>query len=122
MSGPREGRWIAKPLRPVWGLWDVDPYGSPMIQFVLFIAILVSPGRGTRLIVILGLILFTVVLLAIKEICLRWPRRRLRALLDRPAELDQTLAIVTVIVEGRRIGADRGVVWFADGALGFSGD
>ncbi|RYG25418.1 hypothetical protein EON82_07180 [bacterium] len=34
---------------------------------------------------------------------------------------DQFPVEVTLVVEGERTGTDRGVVWFADGLMGFSG-
>ena len=43
-----------------------------------------------------------------------------RALLDRE-DLDHYAVEVTIVIEGKAIGADRGVIWFADGVMGFSG-
>ncbi len=34
---------------------------------------------------------------------------------------DQYLVEVTIVVEGMRIGLDRGAIWFADGVMGFNG-
>lgn len=34
---------------------------------------------------------------------------------------DQCFVELTIVVDRRRIGADRGVMWFADGLMGFSG-
>ena len=44
-----------------------------------------------------------------------------RMLLEDPDDLDACLVLLTIVRDGRMIGTDKGVVWFADGMLLYNG-
>ncbi|RYG25416.1 hypothetical protein EON82_07170 [bacterium] len=68
---------------------------------------------------------FMLVMVAVGFLMIFDHRRTMGHLTARPIPdgsiSDEFLAEVTIVVKGRRIGIDRGVVWFSEGLMGFSG-
>ena len=117
---PREGRWIAKPRKPRFGIVYAAftlVYLQILLQVPNAIAHLTGSSRAACL---AFLILATVpVCVAVRVRLARRENASDRALVD-AAFGDQFTAELTIVVNAKRIGADRGVVWFADGLFGFS--
>lgn len=117
---PREGRWIAKPRRARWQPWPVE-WWVPVWMTLIGLSSLgdVFHQRWVRWI-LLGAMFAVAFGVALRN---TWALRKGAAdrfLVDGGFG-DQFPAEITIVVEGKRIGADRGVVWFADGLMGFSG-
>ena len=123
MSAPREGRWIAKPRRPRFGIAWVAFLGIPLqllIQLPNLLSLWKSRGDYAIFFVFWAVIVGCALWLAVHLSLAKREGKRDRALVDADLE-DQFTAEITIQVGDRRIGADRGVVWFADGLMGFSG-
>lgn len=121
---PKEGRWIAKPRKPRWVV--------PMVLVTVFssqmpnwINLLSRPGRHSPVLLYLVALfvaaaLIILVAVLVRERLARRTRREDLALVDGSFG-DQYPVDVTIVANGVRIGSDRGVAWFADGLMGFSG-
>jgi hypothetical protein len=118
---PETGRWIAKPQRARWGLQRLAP-GGFILSNALFV---LGVARKSFALAWLGIVLVVaiagwLVYAVVSELAARRTQDADRALMD-GAFGEQFSVELTIFVNGNAIGADRGVVWFADGLMGFSG-
>ncbi len=121
---PKEGRWIARPKRSRWAL-QIGAGGVFLSQLPNLVRTIVQPWFGAHGAAFAMVALVVLMALLFAYFGLRERRaRRLRpedqALVD-GAFGDQYPAEMTIVASGKRLGSDRGVVWFADGLIGFSG-
>ena len=122
MIYPKQGRWIARPHKPPW-LWRTaalvlllilyllegitEPFlNEPWANVLRWSAVVVVPGVGCWL------------WWQEKYACSMAPEDH--TLVD-GAFGDQFAVEMTLVVERKRLGTDRGVVWFSEGLMGFSG-
>ena len=121
---PREGRWIAKP-RKARRILQLGAWGALLGQAPNIIRQIVEGvyGKGAGYAALWTCIVLFVVLglyFAVREALAHRVQNADRAHLD-GAFGDQFPIEVTIVANGKRIGTDRGVLWFADGLIGFSG-
>ncbi len=121
---PKEGRWIARPKRPRWI--------APTVLFIVFASqapswfnTFFSASRHSPIVLyVFTVILATLLVVAVALMVKNAIRRRLRpqdyALVDGSFG-EQFLVEVTIGTGKAKFGTDRGVLWFSDGLMGFSG-
>ena len=120
---PREGRWIARPGKPYPFKQPLSVlYGLILFPIVFLPALLSASGQ-----VAYAAIATYVVVVAVFA-TVTWLRMRNTLRLSEDdrrltdyAFGDQYVVTIEIYVGGRSIGTDRGVVWFSEGLMGFSG-
>ncbi len=123
--GPTQSRWIAKPRRVRWGI-SLFALSLAMTQFVTRGIVIARHQRTTSFLEYLLIVASLVFILVFAAFWLRdLFRRRMtdedRVVMDGGFG-DQFPVEVTFTVRGIRLGIDRGVLWFSDGLIGFSGE
>jgi len=118
------GRWIGRPQKPRWIL-PAATLTILLSQAPSWINLFTNPGRHVPA---LRYAVGAIVLLALAIGIGAMVRSRLR---DRLGKTDATLldgafgeqfpAEITIVAGKKPLGSDRGVIWFADGLIGFSG-
>jgi hypothetical protein len=119
---PKEGRWIARPKRPRWVV--------PAMTLILFASLApnwLNPlfSRGPfgalfGLAAVLILVMLVIGCVAFKNLIVERRAPQDSAFVD-GAFGDQFLVEVTIVAGKNRLGTDRGVLWFSDNLMGFSG-
>jgi len=122
---PREGRWIARPRKPQWLL-----PASVLMLVPTFINCLHSVFRAnlangwvtylTALLIAIVLLVFAAIFVEDRFLSSREDRQGASAMPD-GVVADEFTVEITIVANGRRLGSDRGIVWFAEGLMGFSG-
>lgn len=123
-DAPKDGRWIARPQK-ARSFVQIGVFAGFIGQLPNLLHVALKPFFGEAGAWIGTLVFFLSILILIGGYALRERRaRRMRpedfALVD-GAFGDQYPVEVTIVAGGSRLGSDRGVVWFADGLMGFSG-
>jgi hypothetical protein len=121
---PKTGRWIAPPKKARWV--------APAAIFILFSQLpnlfntVFNAGRHSYIVSYILAAVFSVLALVLLTIALRTKfAARLRLKDKELAENafgDQYLVEITIGSEQNRLGTDRGILWFSEGLMGFSGD
>ena len=122
---PQEGRWIAKPDRTPWYL----KLGASVVllgQLPNLLRMVLEPFVGKTYVWPVILSLSALVALVALGVCLAAIRRRAALRRKRSAMMDegfgdQFVVEVTMVADGKHLGTDGGVLWFADGLVGFTG-
>jgi hypothetical protein len=121
---PKDGYWLAKPKPP---RWSIDRYPAACLILYLSYWIFSEIGLAAESPLIkhvsrgaLLALVFAVVASKITRFIARRKTAFDESLMD-DENRDQYAAEISVVVEGKPLGADRGVLWFSDGVMGFSG-
>lgn len=128
MNAPREGHWFAEPQALRWSLkQSAVSFGTlyfvyTMIKVVYIFRKEEMPDWTDR---VFGWIMVACFAYGLMQIVFdtiaRRPRRRDAAFSDRPAGIQEFPVEILVLLDGRVLGTDRGLVWFEDGLLNFNG-
>ena len=126
MNEPREGRWLAKPLKRRKTLFDVALFIT--LPFYAFSFHEWRFGHTPMLVETLVAAAFVVAILVaivgmpIHEAWRRRRSRRDRAFSDQADGAEEYAVEIVVQAKRHRPGVDRGVAWFDGSLLGFSGE
>lgn len=125
LLAPQPGRWVAKPLKSRIGYAAIHAIASSLFLIFMFVALAAAPHLNkTSFWVCLPVFLeFFIVVpfwLANEYRVLRFTKAD-AALLERPENLEEFPVEITIRAGLRTIGADRGVVYFDQDLIGFSG-
>lgn len=117
-SDPAEGRWYRpeKPAAPIWPLVVLLGWGAVFLIFFGLAFRSLGLVAGGAVAAAAALLVQDVR----RAINLRITRSD-RRLLEDPDDLDVCLVHLQIFRDGRSVGKDKGVVWFADGLLLYSG-
>lgn len=120
LPAPRRSYWIAKPRKPRFGIVYAGFLGVYAQAFIQFPRLLEGGSHfWTALLILVPIVVLTAFFVS-KQILGRRVRREDTTFVD-GAFGEQFVVELTIAASNKRIGADRGVLWFSDGLMGFSG-
>ena len=122
-ESPHESRWIAKPSKPRWGVAQLAFSGLAIYLSMRVMDVGIDGKNDTLALIGLSVFVVLVTIIAtakVSEFVARHGKPSGTAVAD-AAFGDQFPVEIHLLVEGKQMGRDRGVLWFGDGLMGFSG-
>jgi hypothetical protein len=123
LSSPLEGRWIAKPSKPRWGVAKLAFSGLAIYISMRVMDVGIDAKDDTMALIGLSVFVILVTIIAtakVSEFVARHGKPSGTAVADATFG-DQFAVEIHLLVHGKQLGRDRGVLWFGDGLMGFSG-